>query len=119
MALPLTGKRVLCVEDHADTLELMKVVLGLAGAFVHGSDSPQAALAAVATMRPDILLTDIAMPDFDGFELLRRVREVAPELPVIAVSGHAHASLREKAREAGFADVLTKPLAPGELVAAV
>jgi CheY-like chemotaxis protein len=81
------------------------------------------ALALVEAHRPDVLITDIGMPDADGFELLRRVRALGPErggkVPAIALTAFARSEDRTRALRAGFRVHVSKPVDPSELVATV
>ena len=81
------------------------------------------ALVLVEAQRPDVLVTDIGMPDADGFELLRRVRALGPErggrVPAIALTAFARSEDRTRALRAGFLVHVSKPVDPSELVATV
>ena len=77
------------------------------------------ALRAIANDNLDVLLTDIAMPEQDGYSLLERLRRSVPELPAIAVTACVSAEDRRRAREAGFRAHVAKPIDPQELLAAV
>jgi CheY-like chemotaxis protein len=112
----LGGIRVLVVEDHDDSRDLLEQVLGHVGALVFVSRSADEALAHIGQV--DVVVTDIAMPRHDGFWLLHEVRRSHRPVPVIAVSGYS--DLQEKAlREAAFASVLRKPIDPWVLCRAV
>jgi PAS domain S-box-containing protein len=120
----LTGVRVLVVEDHHDTAELLRAVLGSQGAEVRVAVSLAEALAALGESGVDVLVSDIAMPDGNGYELLRRVRERERAagrgpLPAIAVTAFASADDGERARAAGFQDHAAKPIDPAALVEVV
>jgi CheY-like chemotaxis protein len=116
--------RVLVVEDHHDTAELLRAVLGSQGAEVRVAVSLAEALAALGESGVDVLVSDIAMPDGNGYELLRRVRERERAagrgpLPAIAVTAFASADDGERARAAGFQDHAAKPIDPAALVEVV
>ena len=110
----LEGLKMLVVDDVGDIRELLALVLARAGANVVTADSARSALAAIETARPDVILTDLAMPDIDGFGLLERVRELSSDgggdVDVIAVTGFAGPSWRERCLAAGFRDHLAKPI---------
>jgi len=108
---PLSGLRVLAVDDNADALDALDIALSAAGAEVRTAASGAAALAAAARDRPDVLLCDLSMPDLDGFAVLRRLRLRTPHrhLPAIALSAHASEEHRVRSRAAGFALHLAKP----------
>ena len=107
------GPHVLLVEDDRDTREMYSEYLSYAGCTVTEAASARTALEHVRHERPDVIVTDIAMPGMDGLELSRRLRasEATRDVPIIAVSGQAS----ERAREAGANIVLDKPCEPGTL----
>jgi CheY-like chemotaxis protein len=113
--------RVLIVDDDADTLRLYGFALGMMGCEVISAESAREALRAAVRTSPDVVVTDLAMPGMDGIELCRKLRS-APDtrdLPVVAVSGQAVGKDGERARAAGFTEVLLKPCSPEELYASV
>ena len=117
----LTGLRVLLVEDHHDTAELLRTVLGSHGAGVHVAESLAEALTTLAEREFDVLVSDIGMPDGTGYELVERVRERArahgrAPLPAVAVTAFAGGEDRERALAAGFQDYAAKPIEPETLV---
>ena len=117
----LTGVRVLLVEDHSDTAELLRALLGGQGADVLVATSLTEALAALSESEFDVLVTDIGMPDGDGYELVQRLRERErvsgrPPLPAVAVTAFAGVEDRERALAAGFCDYAAKPIEPGVLI---
>ena len=119
----LHGVRVLAVDDEADALALLRVVLQTAGADVTTTNSPLEALALIQQTRPEALIVDLGMPEMDGFELIRRLRE-SPDaairsLPAAALTAFARSEDRTKALRSGFELHLAKPVDPGELVASV
>jgi CheY-like chemotaxis protein len=116
----LSGRKILVVDDELDTLEIQCLILRLAGATVECVSSVSQALAAIAALQPDLIVTDLAMPERDGFELLRAIRTLPADngrdTPVVVVSGHAH-DLGERAAREGATRVLAKPVDPHELTA--
>ncbi|WP_437668789.1 hybrid sensor histidine kinase/response regulator [Sorangium sp. So ce131] len=127
-ALPLHGLRVLLVEDDPDTREVMAYMLGEQGAEVTAVASSQAALdvlsAATAGGRPHVLVSDLGMPDMDGYELLRRLRAIEaergePALPAALVTAYARTYDHARALAAGFGAHLAKPVEPELLSAAI
>jgi CheY-like chemotaxis protein len=120
---PLFGVRVLLVEDDLDTLELITLLLKKKGAEVTAADSAESALEALGRARPDVIVSDIGMPDVDGYELMRRVRALGPEAggttPALALTAYASDADRLRAVRAGFQQHLAKPVEPDALVAAV
>ncbi|MBA2527919.1 MAG: response regulator [Pyrinomonadaceae bacterium] len=112
---------VLVVDDSADTLEVLKALLGQAGYQVLTADSVAAALEVVQRSPPDVIISDIGMPGADGFVLLEKLREdaVFSNLPVIALTGYASVPDRESMLTAGFAAHLSKPVETSALVASL
>jgi PAS domain S-box-containing protein len=119
----LAGVRVLAVDDDADALGLLVDVLHASGAEVATASSAVAALDAIATFHPNVLVADIGMPEIDGFELIRRVRAsedpAVRDVPAAALTAFARSEDRTKALQSGFEMHLAKPVDPGELVASV
>lgn len=115
------GVRTLIVDDELDARELLTVLLERCGASVTAVDSATAALSAVEGYTPDVLVSDIAMPGIDGYELVRRLRALPGwgTIPAIALTAHASADARVQAFRAGFDTYLAKPIDPAELAAAV
>jgi PAS domain S-box-containing protein len=123
----LAGLRVLVVEDHPDTRELLRLVLAEAGAQVTAVGSAAAALAVLTQAqepeRPDVLVSDIGLPGQDGYELLAAVRAgragAPPTLPAVALTAYASEADRQRAVAAGYQLHLAKPVEPDRVVAAV
>ncbi|WEF35062.1 hybrid sensor histidine kinase/response regulator [Pseudoduganella chitinolytica] len=119
----LRGLRVLVVDDEPDGRDLIKRVLADRNAEVTTAATAGEALALLPRVRAQLLLSDIGMPDMDGFELLERVRALGPaaggDLPAIALTAFAQSEDRLRALEAGFLDHISKPVEPAELIAAV
>jgi len=115
----LDGVRVLIVDDEADARVLLGTVLEQCGADVAAVSSAAAALEALEQDRYDVLLSDISMPEEDGYQLMRKVRAVAPRLPAAAVTAFARAEDREAALAAGFQLHVAKPVEPAMLARAV
>ncbi len=117
----LGGMRLLVVDDEEDSRELLAAILAGSGAAVETAASAAEAFAAFRERRPDVLLSDIAMPNEDGYELIRRIRAL-PErdggrTPAIALTAHARAEDRTRALLAGFRAHVPKPIEPTELIA--
>jgi PAS domain S-box-containing protein len=119
----LVGVRLLVVDDDADALALLALLLEKNGAEVLAVGSAAAALEALERFRPDVILSDIGMPDGDGFEFLRSVRAHADSrggnVPALALTAYASEVDRERALAAGFQQHLGKPVDPQALVAAL
>ena len=123
-AMPsLTGIHILCVDDDEDALGLIEAMLSDRGARVTTARSVAAALAALDREPPDLLISDIAMPNDDGYALIRAVRSspsaAVRDLPAAAVTAFATAVDRSRAVLAGFQSHLPKPIEPRELAALV
>jgi CheY-like chemotaxis protein len=119
----LGGVRVLAIDDEEDALGLLRVVLEAAGAEVVTIASAQEGLERLASVRPDVLVVDLGMPEMDGFSFIRHVRS-APDrairdTPAAALTAFARSEDRTKALQSGFEMHLAKPVDPGELVASV
>jgi CheY-like chemotaxis protein len=110
----LSGIHILLVEDDLDTLELLATVLRYCGAQVIPVASAEDALQRLAAIRPHVLVSDISMPDKDGFWLLRQLRDRqhTADIPAIAVTAIAHP---DAVTAAGFAAFLAKPVDPDDL----
>ena len=119
----LTGVEVLLVDDEADSLELMAFILKQAGASVTTATSAATALSALTRSQPDIILSDIGMPEMDGYQLMQRVRALLPEqgetVMAIAITAYAAETDQQRALAAGFQAHLSKPVNPEQLVAAI
>ena len=119
----LAGVHVLLVEDEPDCLEMLRAVLEYCGALVTGALSADDAMNVLRRVRPDVLVSDVMMPDRDGYWLIRRVRALSPEeggdIPAIVVTARAYPTDRERVLSEGFQAHLTKPVDPWGLCAAV
>jgi PAS domain S-box-containing protein len=119
----LTGLRVLAVDDDPDSVRLLCDILESAGAEVTTVNSVAEAMEKLESYRPHVLVTDLAMPDNDGFDLIRQVRALRDpalrDIPAAALTAYARAGDRAKSLRSGFQIHLAKPVDPAELVAAV
>lgn len=115
----LAGLRVLVAEDDDDSRELVASALSLSGADVTTVESAAAAYAALDQEPFDILVSDIGMPNEDGYSLMGRVRAKGHALPAIALTAYARPEDEALARASGFNRHLAKPVAPERLVATV
>ncbi|HEX7226965.1 MAG TPA: ATP-binding protein, partial [Candidatus Binatia bacterium] len=107
----LSSKRVLVVDDNRDAADSLGKLLNLAGAEARAVYNGFAALEVLPTYQPAVLLVDIGMPDMDGYELARRVRQLpnCGDLTLIALTGWGQAEDRQRSQAAGFDFHLTKP----------
>jgi len=119
----LSGLRILAVDDEADARFLMKRILTDCGATVETADSGAAALRLITSMKPDVLISDIGMPDEDGYAVIRKVRQLPADeggnVPAIALTAFARSDDRRRAILSGFQMHMAKPVEPSELVAMV
>ncbi|MEP6911548.1 MAG: CHASE domain-containing protein [bacterium] len=117
----LSGFHVLVVDDDEDTLELLSAALRSRSAQVTAVSSAAHAIDAIKTFRPDVLVSDIAMPDEDGYELIRRIiaMGVEPRIPAIAITAYAKEEDKESALLAGYQWYLSKPVELSEFISAV
>jgi CheY-like chemotaxis protein len=115
--------RVLVVDDEPDTRLLMTTIIENCGASVMTVDSAREAFAALEHFKPHLLISDIGMPEEDGYSLMRRIRNLPSEaggtIPAIALTAYAREEDRRKALETGFQKHLAKPVKPEDLVAVV
>lgn len=111
----LTGMRVLVVEDDPSTRELLVTILELCGAEVVATDSVAEAMTLVASAPPEAIVSDISMPDEDGYALIRRLRTQGLNIPVVALTAHRYEHTRQRTLAAGFREHLTKPVEPERL----
>ncbi|MDY7012034.1 MAG: response regulator [Cyanobacteriota bacterium] len=119
-SLALAEMTVLVVEDEADSREFVRLVLEGCGATVIPAASVADALALLDKNTPDVLISDIAMPGEDGYDLIGKIRDRADgRFPAIALTAYAREKDEQRALEAGFQLHLTKPLDPEELIAAI
>src|SRR6202158_1906164 len=114
-----SGLRILVVEDHADTAETLTMLLQANGHRVTVAGTVAAALAAVENSVPELLISDLGLPDGDGDDLMRTLARRHPGLRGIALSGYGMEADVAKTRAAGFAIHLVKPVTFENLQAAV
>jgi CheY-like chemotaxis protein len=110
----LAGVHVLVVEDIEDSRELFEMMLEYRGALVSTAASVTEAKNILERVTPNVVLSDIALPD-DGLQLVRDVREMGLNVPVVAITAHVAMYDRATLRELGFAEVLYKPVSSDRL----
>ena len=119
----LQGLRVLVVDDEADTRDLLRAVLEHCHAEVITAGSASEALDAIARLRPDVLISDVGMPEEDGYSLIAKVRSLPPErggrIPAAALTAYVRAEDRVRVLRSGFQLHVPKPVEPAELVTVV
>ncbi|MEA5623597.1 ATP-binding protein [Nostoc sp. UHCC 0251] len=120
---PLQGIRLLIVDDNADTREFLAFLLEQQGAIVTIAASASEALTAIMESKPDLLLSDLGMPDVDGYTLIRKLRampaDLGGQIPAIALSAYAAETTQKQVFTAGFQLHIAKPADPSKLVAAI
>ncbi len=117
----LQGTRIIIVDDDLLTLELFDFVLTRNHAEVRTATSAALALKILDSWTPHILISDISMPHEDGFAFIQKIRkhENTQAIPVIAVTGYSSEDDRKKLQDAGYCEVLIKPIHPDELLSLV
>jgi CheY-like chemotaxis protein len=118
----LNGIQVLVVDDDRDSLALTREILETTGASVITADSGADALEKLRHNRANVLITDLSMPTMDGFALIAEVRksqdDAVRDIPAAALTAFARSEDRVRAMQSGFEVHLSKPIDPGELMAA-
>ena len=110
---------MLVVDDHADTAEILSTLLAAQGFVVRIATSAAEALSLCATLKFDLVISDVGLPDRTGYDLMSEIRTKFPDLPGIAMSGWGRDEDRKVGLAAGFSEHLTKPIALNDLVAAI
>jgi len=108
----LQGWSVVVIDDEPDSLEVARYILDFYGANVHTATNGKEGLELVEQVRPCFVISELSIPEMDGWGFLSRLKEIAHhrDLPVIALTAHAMRGDRERAIAAGFHNYLTKPL---------
>ena len=123
MDVPLNGISILVVEDDPDTRELLSVLLQTQGGTVTAVSSVQEALTAYDQSRPNVIVADIGMPDYNGYALIGRVRardrERGEIIPAIALTAFTTAMDRDTVLSAGFQVHMPKPFEPSSLISVI
>jgi CheY-like chemotaxis protein len=119
----LFGVKVLVVDNDEDARSVLLQVLEREGSEAYGAGSATEAMTLLRAVKPHVLISDLAMPDEDGFDLIRKVRaspsDVAAAIPAVALSGYASDEDRARALQAGFQRHLPKPVDPNQLARVV
>jgi CheY-like chemotaxis protein len=119
----LAGLHVMVVDDDTETLQMITQMLRLHGMRVSRCESAAEAIDTLKHKKPDILVSDIAMPELDGYEFIGRLRsQEAKEgghLPAIALTARVHVEDRRRALSAGYQTFISKPVEASELLAAI
>ncbi len=115
-------KRILCIEDEPEMIDLIRLILGRRGFEVTGANGGMAGLQAVRTELPDLVLLDLMMPDMDGWEVYQQMKadEATRNIPVIVVTAKAQSIDKVLGLHiAKVDDYIAKPFSPQELLASV
>ncbi|MGD0674568.1 MAG: ATP-binding protein [Polyangiaceae bacterium] len=115
----LDGVRILVVDDDEDSLDLLRYILESAGAIFVGATNAQRALASVVRERFDFVVSDIGMPEMDGYRFMRHLRAQNIDIPAIALTAYARAEDAQRALEAGYHQHMAKPVDADELIASI
>ncbi len=110
------GLRVLVIDDEPQIRKLLKVSLGAHGYDVHESVSGMDSVVQAADMKPDLVILDLGLPDIDGKEVVRRLREWS-DVPILILTARDQEKEKIDALDAGADDYITKPFSMGELLA--
>jgi len=110
--------RILIIDDELAIRRFLHTVLSCEDYSLHEAEDGHAGLAAAAAFKPDIILLDLGLPDLDGIEIIRRLREWS-KVPIIVLSVREHENDKVEALDAGADDYLTKPFGVGELLARI
>lgn len=117
-----TGKRILCIEDEQEMIDLIRLILSRRGYEVQGANGGQEALAMIPTYQPDLILLDLMMPEMDGWEVYQQLRsnEATRDIPVIVVTAKAQSIDKVLGLHiAKVDDYIPKPFSPQDLIRSV
>jgi PAS domain S-box-containing protein len=119
----LDGLSILVVDDEVDTGEVVRRILEYRGANVTAVSDAREALDVLNTVKPDVIVSDIGMPEMDGYQLIREIRTRSADkggaIPAVALTAFARSEDRKRALLAGFQSHVTKPVDQGELLAVI
>jgi PAS domain S-box-containing protein len=119
----IKGLRILLIDDEADTLDLLGVILKQSGAEVKSESTAAGGLEILKQWQPDVIISDIAMPVEDGYSFIKKLRTLPPEqggtIPVIALTAYVGIKERTQILSSGFQMYVPKPIEPSELVGAL
>ncbi|MBO8151662.1 MAG: response regulator [Candidatus Marinimicrobia bacterium] len=103
-------KKILIVDDEIEIIELIKDFLAYKGFDVDYAQDEKGTYEKIKTFNPDIILLDIRLPDADGIDMLKKIKEKHPEIDVIMITGVTEKDIALKALDLGAADYITKPI---------
>lgn len=110
---------ILVVDDEKEFRDLLKRILMEEGYSVAEEASGHAAIGAVKTKRPDLVLLDLRMPGLDGIQTMKRLKKIAPGLNIVVLTGYGTIETAREAMRLGALDYVTKPLNPAFLKAVI
>ena len=120
---PLTGLRILIVEDDDDSRDMLATILKFHGADVLTAENVPDGFETFRSTRPDILISDVGLPEKDGYDLIRHIRSLAKDeggqTPAIALTGYASMNDQLQALRAGYQEHLAKPIDTEKLISAI
>lgn len=113
----MSGKKILIIEDNEKNRKLIKVILKAKGYYTMEAEDARSALDQLKREPPDLILMDIGLPEIDGLELTKQIKQDAStkNIPIIAVTAHAMAGEKEKVLKAGCDAYISKPIDTNEL----
>lgn len=116
--LDVKSWRVLVVEDEFDSIQMVSKILRHHGAEVHVARNGRECLKALETLRPTLIIMDLALPEMDGWEALEKIRAnpQTARIPVAAITAYHSVNVAEDAHEAGFNAYFPKPLDTGRII---
>ena len=122
-SLPLAGRQILVVEDDSDTREMLKFVLEQNGAAVLTADAVPPAVELIEKVHPDAVVADIGLPEYNGYALIARIRELDDRdnlrTKCVAVTAYATPADRDITLKSGYDAYIAKPFEPEELIQTV
>jgi two-component system response regulator FixJ len=119
MSTMQTEATIYVIDDDEAVRQSLEFLLKTAGIAVQGFDSAKAFLDVLTQVNHGCIITDVRMPEITGIDLLKKVKEVKPDLPVIVITGHGDIALAVEAMKIGAVDFLEKPFDDDHLLAAV
>lgn len=111
-------EKILVIDDEKEIRKLLQIVLSANNYKVEEAENGKDGIIAAAFLRPDLILLDLSLPDMDGVEVLKRIREFS-KMPVIILSVREQENYKIAALDSGADDYVTKPFSPGELLARI
>lgn len=116
--MAITGKHILVVDDYPDALDIWQLYLRSLGYEVSTAADGLSAISQAEQLAPDLIVLDLELPGISGFEAARRLRRnpATQDIPLIAATGYSHQRQLMMARDAGFDQVVVKPVDPDRLV---